>query len=48
MANDQLKCGIIYKKLVMQAGDDKQKINFEWLSIKKLLWFPGMGADFIK
>ena len=32
----------------MQTGDDKRTINYEWFNIKKLLWFPGMVADFIK
>ena len=25
-----MKCGIIYKKIAMQVGDDKQRINYEW------------------
>ena len=32
MANIQLKCGIISKKIAMQAGDDKRMINYEWLN----------------
>ena len=30
IAKNQLKCGIIYKTIVMQAGDDEQTINYEW------------------
>ena len=26
MTNDKIKCGIIYKKIAIQAGDDEQKI----------------------
>ena len=26
-----MKSGIIYKKIVMQAGDDEQRMNYEWL-----------------
>ena len=33
MTNKQMKCGIIYKKIVMQVGDDEQMINYEWLNI---------------
>ena len=33
MANNQMKCGIIYKKIVMYVGDDEQMINCEWLNI---------------
>ena len=31
MTNNQMKCGIIYKKIVMQVGDDEQIINYESL-----------------
>ena len=27
MANNQTKCGIIYEKIAMQAGDDERMIN---------------------
>ena len=30
IADNQTKCGIIYKKIAMQVGDDKQRINYEW------------------
>ena len=30
MANSQLKCSIIYKKIAMGAGDDERIINHEW------------------
>ena len=30
VANNQLKCSIIYIKIAMQAGDDKKRINHEW------------------
>ena len=30
MTNNQTKCGNIYEKIVMQAGDDEQMINYEW------------------
>ena len=33
MINKQMKCGIIYKKIVMQVDDDEQMINYEWLNI---------------
>ena len=29
-SNNQLKCGIIYKKIAMRADDDEQRINYEW------------------
>ena len=29
MTNNQMKCGIAYKKIVMQVGDDEQMINYE-------------------
>ena len=28
--NNQTKCGIIYEKIAMRAGDDEQMINYEW------------------
>ena len=31
MTNNQRKCGIIYKKIVMQVGDDEKIINYESL-----------------
>ena len=31
MTNNQMKCGIIYKKIVIQVGDDEQIINYESL-----------------
>ena len=34
-ANYQLKCGIIYKKIAMRAGDDERRINYEWQGISK-------------
>ena len=30
IANNHLKCGMIYKKTVMRAGDDERRINYEW------------------
>ena len=30
IANNQSKCGIIYKKIALRAGDDERKINYEW------------------
>ena len=30
MTNNEMKCSIIYEKIVMQAGDDEQMINYEW------------------
>ena len=30
MANNQLKCGTLYEKNAMPAGDDEQIINWEW------------------
>ena len=30
MAYNQTKCGIIYKKIAMRAGDDERMINYEW------------------
>ena len=30
IANNQLKCSIIYKTIMMRAGDDEQRINYEW------------------
>ena len=40
MTNNQMKCGIIYKKIVMQVGDDEQMINYEWLNILVKVWLP--------
>ena len=40
MTNNQMKCGIIYKKTVMQVGDDEQMINYEWLNILVKVWLP--------
>ena len=37
MTNNQTKCGIIYEKLVMQAGDDERIINYEWPYKESLL-----------
>ena len=30
MANNYLKCGIIYEKIAMGAGGDEWMINYEW------------------
>ena len=30
MTNNQTKCGIIYGKIAMRAGDDKRMITCEW------------------
>ena len=30
MPNNQTKCGIIYEKIVMQAGDDERMIHYKW------------------
>ena len=30
MTNNQTKCGIIYEKIVMRAGDDERMINYDW------------------
>ena len=30
IADNQIKCSIIYKKIAMQVGDDKQRIYYEW------------------
>ena len=30
MANNQLKCGILYEKIAMRVGDDERTINYEW------------------
>ena len=35
MTNNQTKYSIIYKKIVMRAGDDEWIINYEWPEI----WF---------
>ena len=37
MTNNQTKCGIIYEKLVMRAGDDERIINNEWPYKESLL-----------
>ena len=34
MTNNQLKCGVIKKKINIRAGDDKRVINFEWSNTK--------------
>ena len=28
--NNETKCGIIYEKIAMRAGDDERMINYEW------------------
>lgn len=30
MANNEVKCGIIYDKNVIQVGSDKQMFNYKW------------------
>ena len=30
MTNNQMKCSIIYEKIIMWAGDDERIINYEW------------------
>ena len=30
MTYNQTKCGIIYEKIAMRAGDDERMINYEW------------------
>lgn len=30
MASNQLKRGIIFEKIAIQAGDDEQILNYEW------------------
>ena len=30
IANNQLKCGIIYKEIAIRAGDDERITNYEW------------------
>ena len=30
MENNQLKCGIVYKKIAMRESDDERMINYEW------------------
>ena len=30
MANNHLECGLFYKKIAKQAGDDEQIIDYEW------------------
>ena len=30
MANNQLKCSIIYSKIAIRASDDGRRINYEW------------------
>ena len=34
MTNNQTKCGIIYEKIAMRAGDGERMINFEWSKYK--------------
>ena len=30
MTDNQTKCGIIYEKIAMRAGNDERMINYEW------------------
>ena len=30
MTNNQMKCSIMYEKIMMQVGDDERMINYEW------------------
>ena len=30
MANNQLECGVICKKIAIRAGDDERIIYYEW------------------
>ena len=41
MTNNQMNCSIIYEKIVMEAGDDEQIINYEWPNLAtNFLIFP--------
>ena len=31
MANNRLKCGIVYQKIAMRTRDDERIANYEWL-----------------
>ena len=39
MTNNKTKCGIIYKKIAMWAGDDERMINYEWPNMKLINTF---------
>ena len=38
VANNQLKCGIIYKKVAMRVGDDERITDYEWPKKGSLWW----------
>ena len=39
MTNNQTKCGIIYEKITIRAGDDGQMINHEWPNFENISHF---------
>ena len=39
MTNNQTKCGIIYEKITIRAGDDGQMINYEWPNFENISHF---------
>ena len=39
MKNNQTKCGIIYEKIAMRAGDDERVINYEWSNSQRINGF---------
>ena len=39
MTNNQTKCGIIYEKITIRAGDDGQMINHEWSNFENISHF---------
>ena len=46
MANNQLKCGIIYKKIAIQAGDDEQVIMNGHILVLITWKHPMQGSSF--
>ena len=34
-----MKCGIIYEKIAMRAGDDERMINYEWPKMIQIFSF---------
>ena len=50
VANNELKCGIIYKQIMLGAGDDERKINYDWPCDVKILnsYYPEPQLEITK
>ena len=48
MANSQMKCGIVYKKIAMWADDDERMINYEWPKVVIFMYKIWLGTAVFK